>query len=68
MLSLVPSVSASHYPLCSTKRPSFISIGDIDCDDDNDIVSASSMGHFIQHCTMMVMEDLEIIGRLHIKQ
>ena len=48
MLSLVPSVSASHITDYAVQRdPSFISIGDIDCDDDNDIVSASSMGHFI---------------------
>ena len=48
MLSLVPSVSASHITDYAVQRdPSFISIGDIDCDDDNDIVSAGSMGHFI---------------------
>ena len=42
MLSLVPSVSASHITDYAVQRdPSFISIGDIDCDDDNDIVSVS---------------------------
>ena len=48
MLSLVPSVSASHITQYAVQRdPSYITIGDIDCDNDNDIVSASSMGHFI---------------------
>ncbi len=48
MLSLVPSVSASHITQYAVQRdPSYIAIGDIDCDNDNDIVSASSMGHFI---------------------
>ena len=48
MLSLVPSASASHITQYAVQRdPSYITIGDIDCDNDNDIVSASSMGHFI---------------------
>ncbi len=48
MLSLVPTASASHITQYAVQRdPSFIAIGDIDCDNDNDIVSASSMGHFI---------------------
>lgn len=48
MLSLVPAASASHITQYAVQRdPSFIAIGDIDCDNDNDIVSASSMGHFI---------------------
>ena len=48
MISMVPSVSASRITQYAVQRdPSFISIGDLDCDGDNDIASASSMGHFI---------------------
>ena len=48
MLSLVPAASASHITQYAVQRdPSFITIGDLDCDGDNDIAAASSMGHFI---------------------
>jgi len=48
MISMVPSVSASRITQYAVQRdPSYISIGDLDCDGDNDIASASSMGHFI---------------------
>ena len=48
MLSLVPAASASHITQYAVQRdPSYITIGDLDCDGDNDIAAASSMGHFI---------------------
>ena len=47
-VSLVPAVSASHITQYAVQRdPSYISIGDLDCDGDNDIASASTMGLFI---------------------
>ena len=47
-VSVVPAVSASHMPQYAVQRdPSYISIGDLDCDGDNDIASASTMGLFI---------------------
>ena len=47
-LSLIPAVSASHITQYAVQRdPSYISIGDLDCDGDNDIASASTMGLFI---------------------
>ncbi len=48
MLSLVPAASASHITQYAVQRdPSYITIGDLDCDGDNDVAAASSMGHFI---------------------
>ncbi|HIC75866.1 MAG TPA: VCBS repeat-containing protein, partial [Candidatus Poseidoniales archaeon] len=48
MLSLIPAVSASGITQYAVQRdPAYISIGDLDCDGDNDIAAASSMGHFI---------------------
>ena len=47
-LSLIPAVSASHITQYAVQRdPSYISIGDLDCDGHNDIASASTMGLFI---------------------
>ena len=47
-VSLVPAVSASHITQYAVQRdPSYISIGDLDCDGHNDIASASTMGLFI---------------------
>ena len=48
LASFVPAVSASHITQYAVQRdPSDIAVGDLDCDGDNDIVSASAMGHFI---------------------
>lgn len=48
MLSLIPAVSASGITQYAVQRdPAYISIGDLDCDGDNDIAAASSMGHFV---------------------
>ena len=47
-ISAVPYASASHTTQYGMQRdPLYISIGDLDCDGDNDIASGSSMGHFI---------------------
>ena len=47
-ISMIPAVSASHITQYAVQRdPSYISIGDLDCDGDNDIASASTMGLFI---------------------
>ena len=47
-VSAVPFASASHTTQYGVQRdPEYISIGDLDCDGDNDIASASGMGHFI---------------------
>ena len=48
LASFVPGASASHITQYAVQRdPSDIAVGDLDCDGDNDIVSASAMGHFI---------------------
>ena len=48
MLSAVPSTYASHTTQYGVQRdPLHISIGDLNCDGFNDIVSGSGMGHFI---------------------
>jgi len=48
LLTMAPAVSASRITQYAVQRdPSYISIGDLDCDGDNDIASASTMGHFV---------------------
>ena len=48
LASFVPGASASHITQYAVQRdPSDVAVGDLDCDGDNDIVSASAMGHFI---------------------
>ena len=48
MVSLVPAVSASHITQYAVQRdPSHLSVGDLNCDNHNDIVAVSEMGHFI---------------------
>ena len=47
-VSAVPYASASHTTQYAVQRdPLYISIGDLDCDGDNDIASGSGFGHFI---------------------
>ena len=47
-VSAVPYASASHTTQYAVQRdPLYISVGDIDCDGDNDIASGSGFGHFI---------------------
>ena len=47
-VSAVPYASASHTTQYGVQRdPLYISIGDLDCDGDNDIASGSGFGHFI---------------------
>ena len=44
-VSLVPAVSASHITQYAVQRdPSYISIGDLDCDGDNDIAMINYAG------------------------
>ena len=48
IVSAVPNVSASHTTQYGVQRdPVYISIGDLDCDGDNDIASGSGFGHFL---------------------
>ena len=48
LVSAVPYASASHTTQYGVQRdPLHISIGDLDCDGDNDIASASGFGHFL---------------------
>ena len=47
-VSAVPYASASHTTQYGVQRdPLYISIGDLDCDGDNDIASGSGFGHFL---------------------
>ena len=47
-VSAVPYASASHTTQYAVQRdPLYITIGDLDCDGDNDIGSGSGFGHFI---------------------
>ena len=47
-VSAVPYASASHTTQYAVQRdPLYISIGDLNCDGDNDIASGSGFGHFI---------------------
>ena len=47
-VAMTPLASASHTTQYGVQRdPLHISIGDLDCDGDNDIASGSAMGHFI---------------------
>jgi hypothetical protein len=44
----VPTVYGSHTTQYAVQRdPSAIAVGDLDCDGDNDIIAASTMGHFL---------------------
>ena len=48
LIAMIPSVYASHTTQYAVQRdPSAIAIGDLDCDGDNDIIAASTMGHFL---------------------
>jgi len=48
LITLIPTAYASHTTQYAVQRdPSAIAIGDLDCDGDNDIIAASTMGHFI---------------------
>ena len=48
MVSLVPAVSASHITQYAVQRdPAHLSVGDLNCDGHNDILSVSVMGHYI---------------------
>ena len=52
-VSAVPYASASHTTQYGVQRdPLYISIGDLDCDGDNDIASGSGFGHFLRSQTM----------------
>ena len=47
-VSMAPYAAASHTTQYGVQRdPLYISIGDLDCDGDNDIASGSGMGHFL---------------------
>jgi hypothetical protein len=47
-VSMAPYATASHTTQYGVQRdPLYISIGDLDCDGDNDIASGSGMGHFL---------------------
>ena len=48
LAAVAPGASASHITQYAVQRdPQDAAVGDIDCDGDNDIVSASAMGHYI---------------------
>jgi len=48
LVSLVPAVSASHITQYAVQRdPAHLSVGDLNCDGNNDILSVSVMGHYI---------------------
>ena len=48
LVSLVPTVLASHEKTyLTTRNPTTIAAGDLDCDGDEDIVTGSEMGNFL---------------------